>query len=73
MSPTPIKLINSSQAATLLGVRVTTLESFRIRGTGPAYRKIGRLVRYEERELWEWLEAQTRTSTSQRAAPVPPA
>jgi len=67
MNPTPIKLITAGQTATLLGVRVTTLESWRLRGNGPCYRKIGRLVRYAEADVLAWIDAQTRTSTSQRA------
>jgi len=68
MNPTPIKLITAGQAATLLGVRITTLESWRLRGTGPCYRKIGRLVRYVEDEVLAWIDTQMRTSTSQQKA-----
>jgi len=67
MSTTLIRLITAGQTATLLGVRVTTLESWRLRGNGPRYRKIGRLVRYVEADVLAWIDAQTRTSTSQRA------
>lgn len=66
MTPISIKLITAGQTATLLGVRVTTLESWRLRGNGPRYRKIGRLVRYAETDVLAWIDAQTRTSTSQQ-------
>lgn len=66
MNPASIKLITAGQTATLLGVRVTTLESWRLRGNGPRYRKIGRLVRYAETDVLAWIDAQTRTSTSQQ-------
>lgn len=72
MTPTPIKLINPTQAATLLGVRVSTLESWRLRGTGPIFRKIGRLCRYAESDLLAWVDAQMRTSTSQQTVQKPP-
>ena len=47
----PIKLLNNAQTAELIGVRPNTLEIWRIQGKGPAYRKVGRLVRYIEAEV----------------------
>lgn len=70
MNPPPIKLITAGQTATLLGVRVSTLESWRLRGVGPRYRKLSRLVRYSEADVLAWIDAQTRTSTSQQASQI---
>lgn len=61
----PIKLINNAQTAALIGVRPNTLEIWRIQGKGPAYRKVGRLVRYVEAEVLSWLDDQMRQNTSQ--------
>lgn len=61
----PIKLLNNVQTATLIGVRPNTLEIWRIQGKGPAYRKVGRLVRYVEAEVLSWLDEQMRENTSQ--------
>lgn len=68
-----MKLLSNEQTATLLGVQPKTLESWRWRGFGPGWKKVGRLVRYAEGDVMTWLEAQSRGSTSEgpqtRAAP----
>lgn len=69
MKPT---LIDTPQAAEYLGIKPSTLEIWRVRGTGPIYKKIGRLVRYSADDLDAYLEAQTRSSTSQPAATIRP-
>ena len=61
----PIKLLNNAQTAELIGVSPNTLEIWRIQGKGPAYRKVGRLVRYVEAEVLSWLDGQMRENTSQ--------
>jgi predicted DNA-binding transcriptional regulator AlpA len=43
--------LNETQAAEFLGISVRTLQSWRVRGGGPHYLKIGRAVRYQRREL----------------------
>lgn len=62
---TDIKLRNNTETAELLGIRPNTLDLWRTKGTGPAYRKVGRSVRYVEAEVIAWLNAQTHTNTSQ--------
>ena len=64
------EMLTTGQAAELLSIEPRTLESWRLRGVGPRYRKLGRLVRYSQRDLVEWTDAQTRTSTT---APAPTA
>ncbi|PLP98746.1 helix-turn-helix transcriptional regulator [Cupriavidus pauculus] len=61
-----MKLLTNMQTAELLGLRSNTLEIWRTQGKGPVYRKIGRAVRYAEADVLAWLDAQTRTSTSQQ-------
>ncbi len=61
-------LVTTPVAAEYLGVKPNTLEGWRIRGEGPCYKKIGRLVKYAVKDLDAYLEAQTRHSTSQVAA-----
>jgi len=59
-------LVATPAAAEYLGnLKPNTLEIWRVQGTGPAYKKCGRLVRYSLEDLDKYLEAQTRTSTSQ--------
>lgn len=55
MSP----LLNTKQAAELLGLRQQTLENWRCAGLGPAFVKLGRQVRYDPRELQSWIAAHT--------------
>lgn len=60
------QLLTTPQAAEYLGgLKPNTLEGWRVRGEGVPYRKIGRLVRYRIEDLDAYLDAQTRTSTSQ--------
>jgi predicted DNA-binding transcriptional regulator AlpA len=60
-----INLLTTKQTADLLGLKFNSLEIWRLQGKGPKYRKIGRLVRYAESDILEYLDSQTRTSTSQ--------
>ncbi len=51
------RLISSKEAAAVLGCSPDWLERGRCYGYGPAYRKIGRLVRYRVRELMDFRDA----------------
>ncbi len=57
-------MLTTQQAAELLAIEPRTLESWRLTGRGPRYRKLGRLVRYSQTDLVDWLDAQARTSTT---------
>jgi excisionase family DNA binding protein len=59
------RLLDQREAARILGVSVRTLERHRISGTGPQFCRIGRLVRYRERDLDDWVSRSLRTSTSE--------
>ena len=52
-------LLNPEQAAQFLCVRPQTLACWRLYGKGPAFAKIGRLVRYDKRALEAWVEKNT--------------
>lgn len=43
--------LTTPQAAAYLGISPRTLEDWRLRGGGPNFRKIGRLVRYARSDL----------------------
>ena len=59
------KLVDTITAAEYLGgLKVNTLEGWRVSGRGVPFVKIGRLVRYRLEDLDAYLTAQTRTSTS---------
>jgi predicted DNA-binding transcriptional regulator AlpA len=61
-------LLNEKQAAALLGLSPKTLQSWRVRGCGPVFRKIGRLCRYLETDLLDYVQGQVRRSTSEAEA-----
>ena len=50
-------MYNEQQTAEILGCTVSALRKWRMLGKGPAYRKIGRLVRYADADLAEYLDA----------------
>jgi len=64
-------LIDDKEAAQRLGMKPPTLRSWRCRGVGPAYIKLGRgkraAVRYDLRDLARFVE-QGRRDSSVRAA-----
>jgi hypothetical protein len=63
------KFVTTPQAAEYLGgLKPNTLEGWRIQGIGPAYHKVGRLVRYSLDDLDAYLKVRTRRSTSEKAA-----
>jgi predicted DNA-binding transcriptional regulator AlpA len=50
-------LIDEREAAKVLGCSVAALRKWRTLGNGPAYIKVGRLVRYSEADLATYLDA----------------
>jgi excisionase family DNA binding protein len=57
-------LLTEQQAAEFLKIRVKTLQSWRVRGGGPKFVKVGRLVRYRDDDLEQFLAARTFSHTS---------
>ena len=62
-SPT---LLDETKAARILGLSVKTLRRWRWAGKGPAFRKIGRAVRYASSDLEAFIVSARRTSTSDK-------
>ena len=58
-------LLDQKTAAKLLGLSVRTLERHRVAGTGPRFARLGRLVRYRESDLIEWINSNLRNSTAE--------
>ncbi|MBL8929141.1 MAG: helix-turn-helix domain-containing protein [Kineosporiaceae bacterium] len=52
------KLITPEALSDELGVPVKTLAQWRYLGTGPAYLRVGRFVRYRRSDVDGWLGAQ---------------
>jgi hypothetical protein len=51
------RLIDEHAASERLGCKISTLRKWRLLGSGPAYAKVGRLVRYAEADLTAFLDA----------------
>jgi predicted DNA-binding transcriptional regulator AlpA len=51
--------IDETEAARILGMKVSTLRAWRLRNRGPRYVKFGRAVRYLPSELEHYVQANT--------------
>jgi hypothetical protein len=51
-------LLNEYQVAEKLNISVSGVRRMRLFGRGPRYKNIGNLVRYDPRDLEDWLQAQ---------------
>ena len=58
-------LINTKEAAAILGLAVATLEKLRIYGGGPTFHKLNRAVRYDRDDLLSWAAERRVASTSE--------
>jgi predicted DNA-binding transcriptional regulator AlpA len=59
--------LNTREAAEYLGTSASTLNKKRVAGNGPAYLKIGHLVRYDLPDLDAYASAHRRRNTSETA------
>lgn len=57
-------IMTVQQAATYLGLAVSTLNKWRCHGGGPVFIKMGRAVRYRQPDLESFVLEMSRTSTS---------
>lgn len=57
-------LLTTQQTAEYCSISPRTLESWRASGQGPRYRKIGRLVRYEQFDVEHWLSTLARVNSA---------
>jgi predicted DNA-binding transcriptional regulator AlpA len=61
----PQTLITEQEASRRLTVSVKTLQAWRVRGGGPRFVKVGRLVRYTEVAIEKFIREHTMASTAQ--------
>ena len=59
-----VTLWSPQQTAERIGLQPSTLANRRSRGLGPKFIKCGGRVMYRAWDVAQWLDAQTRTSTS---------
>lgn len=58
------KLLTPAELANILGLNIASLRNWRWKGKGPKYIKVGHLVRYKQSDVNEFIDEQSRTSTS---------
>ena len=63
-SKAPVALLTVDQAAIYLGLARSTLNKWRCHGGGPTFIKMGRAVRYRQKDLEGFLNEGAATSTS---------
>lgn len=63
-------LLRESDVAEMLDVQPVTLEKWRGTSRGPAYVRVGRLVRYRRDDVDAWI-AENRVATRESPAAVP--
>jgi Helix-turn-helix domain len=61
-------LITPETLSDRLGIRLTTLAEWRVKGRGPAFLRVGRSPRYRPASVDAWLLAQERSSTAEEVA-----
>ncbi|MEO7859217.1 MAG: helix-turn-helix domain-containing protein [Nitrospirales bacterium] len=59
-------LLAESAVADQLACETKTLQAWRCRGGGPAFVKVGRLVRYRPEDVLAYIESRRVSSTSER-------
>lgn len=65
MESLPPPLRDENFVAKRLNCRVKTLQAWRTRGGGPPFVRVGRLVRYRDEDIRQWIEARIANSTSE--------
>lgn len=64
------EVFDTREAAVFLRMSKQTLELHRMKGTGPLYVRMARMIRYMREDLLQWLRDQGKqTSTSQNPEP----
>ena len=58
-------LAKAAEVAEYLGTTVNQLSRLRFEGCGPRYAKLNRSVRYRWADVFQWVEENTKTTTSQ--------
>jgi predicted DNA-binding transcriptional regulator AlpA len=58
--------LRTPEAADYLGLSASTMEKMRLRGNGPRYAKLGRLVVYAIADLEAWVDTRKRLSTLEK-------
>lgn len=61
-------LLTETDAAALTGLSVRTLQTWRVRGGGPQFAKLGGAVRYRRADIEAWINARLARTTGEAEA-----
>lgn len=64
-------MLTTAEVAKLFNISIRTLEDWRLRGGGPRYIKVGRLVRYLYSDVVAFIERGGRSNTGEGLEPEP--
>lgn len=64
MTQQSVALLTERQTSEQLNIPMVTLRTWRTRGGGPMFVKLGRVVRYRQRDLDAWIEARVHANTA---------
>lgn len=59
------RLLNEHEAAEILQIKVSTLRSWRVKGSPLPFRRIGRAIRYAPQDIAAFIDAGKATSTTE--------
>jgi predicted DNA-binding transcriptional regulator AlpA len=62
------KLLSETEVEVIYGLKRRSLQKWRCVGGGPQFIKVGRSVRYRQKDIEDFIEARIRTSTSSYAS-----
>ena len=63
-----MEIMNVEEAARYVRLGASTLNRFRVTGSGPRYAKLGGAVRYRKEDLDAWIAGRVMRSTSEATA-----
>ena len=61
-------LLSTDETAAIFGITRGRLEAWQIAGRGPRFVKWGKAIRYDRKDVNDWIEAQNVSSTSEYSA-----
>lgn len=63
-----MQLVGEIVAARMLDAKPSTIQKWRVKGVGPRWVRVGRLVKYDVEDLKSWAESHKVNSTSEARA-----
>ncbi len=68
---TDLELLDEHQASEILQIRLATLRKWRLMGKGPRFVRLGRLVGYQGKDVFSWIDSRRVMSETREAEERP--